>query len=180
MKIEIQVRADLARVSKLIEGIPIAMLTNMDADRTLVSRPMSVLQMDAQGALWFFTDLHSAKTERLRSMNLTFSDIARATYVSLSGHGALHTDRSRIDALWSPATEAWFPAGAESPNLGLLQFVPAAVDYWDAPSCRMLRTFGVVAPLNAEGTTLPGERGTSRRGVLEGSASAPPRRDQMR
>lgn len=144
MRAHPQSRADLAHVAQLISGIPVAMLTNIEADGDLASRPMVPVEMDADGALWFFTDLRSAKVEHLRVVNLSFSDIAAGTYLSLSGRGEIDTDPGRIQRLWTPLAQAWFPAGAEPGVLGLLKFVPDSADYWDAPKSRMVRAFGAM------------------------------------
>lgn len=149
MKTATQINAPLAHIAELIEDIPIAMLTNVDADGALSSRPMAALEMDASGALWFFTDQRSSKVDRLQAFNLSFTDMAKGTYVSLSGRGELDTDRSRIDRLWTAFAKPWFPDGPESPNLALLKFVPDAADYWDAPNSKMVRTFGVLASIAA-------------------------------
>jgi general stress protein 26 len=69
MKIASQTSAELTHVAKLIENAPIAMLTTMDDDGALDSRLMTTLEMDAQGALCFFTDVQSSKVEQLRAVN---------------------------------------------------------------------------------------------------------------
>jgi general stress protein 26 len=51
MKIATQTSAELAHVGNLIESIPVAMMTNLDDDGALASRPMTTLEMDVQGAL---------------------------------------------------------------------------------------------------------------------------------
>lgn len=160
MKTSTQTSADLAHVAKLIEGIPFAMLTTLEADGALASRPMAALEMDAQGALWFFTDLRSSKVEHLRVANLSFTDTARATYVSLSGRGEIDTDRGRIHRLWTSLAKPWFPDGPESPNLAMLKFVPDAVDYWDGPNSKMVRAFGMLASVVAGRPVAVGEHGS--------------------
>ena len=145
MKMSPQGSPDLAIVAKLIEDIPIAMLTTIDADGALASRPMAALEMDDQGALWFYTDLRSAKLAHLRIASLSFTDIAHATYVSLSGRAEIDTDREHIERLWTSFAKPWFPDGPESTHLGLLKFVPDAADYWDGPGSRMVRAFGALA-----------------------------------
>ena len=102
MKIHAQSTAALTQLGKLVEAIPVAMLCNLDSEGTLVSRPMSPLEMDVNGALWFFTDVNSSKVAQLRKVNLSFADPARASYVSLSGYGELETDPAHIKQLWSP------------------------------------------------------------------------------
>jgi general stress protein 26 len=149
MKIATQSSAELTHVAKLIEDIPIAMLTTLDADGALASRPMTALEMDAQGALWFFTDVQSSKVDHLRAVNLSFADRGQGAYVSLSGHGEIDTDRARIHSLWSVFAKPWFPSGPDSSNLALLKFIPDTADYWDAPSSKMVQAFGTIAAVIA-------------------------------
>ena len=160
MKIATQTSADLTHVAKLIEDMPIAMLTTVEADGALASRPMSALEMDAQGALWFFTEVHSSKAEHLQAVNLSFVDRDKSAYVSLSGHGEIDTDRARIRSLWTVLAKPWFPEGPESSNLALLKFVPDSADYWDGPSGKMVRAFGLVASLIAGKPVAMGEHGS--------------------
>ena len=47
MKIATQTSAELTYVAKLIDNIPIAMLTTLDDSGALTSRPMTALEMDA-------------------------------------------------------------------------------------------------------------------------------------
>jgi general stress protein 26 len=149
MKIHAQSSAALTQLGKLIEAIPIAMLTNQDSEGTLVSRPMSPLEMDVNGALWFFTDVNSSKVEQLRKVNLSFADPARASYVSLAGHGVLEADPVHIKQLWSPFMKPWFPDGPDSVNLALLKVVPETAEYWDAPHSKMVRMAAMAASVVA-------------------------------
>ena len=73
MKTEPQRNAELTQLCELIEDMSVAMLTNLDDKGAMVSRPMSPLEMDINGALWFFTDRHSTKVEHLRVLNLAFT-----------------------------------------------------------------------------------------------------------
>ncbi len=145
MKIATQPSPELTHVAKLIEHIPIAMLTTQDADGALASRPMTTLEMDSQGAIWFFFDVQSSKGDQLRAVNLSFTDRDHGAYVSLSGHGEIVGDRARIKALWTVIAKPWFPSGPDSDNLALLKFVPDAADYWDGPSSKMVRALGLIA-----------------------------------
>ena len=75
------------------------MLTILDDSGALASRPMTALEMDAQGALWFFTDVQSSKVENLLAVNFSFTDRDQGAYVSLSVYGEIDTDRGRIQSL---------------------------------------------------------------------------------
>lgn len=145
MHIETQTKPELSHICELIESIPVVMLTTFDNHGALVSQPMVPLEMDAQGALWFFTDLRSEKMEHLQVLNLGFVDAERATYVSISGHGEIHDDREEMQRLWTPMARPWFPDGVESTHLGLLKIVPHEAEYWDVPHSRMVRLVAMAA-----------------------------------
>lgn len=159
MKIAKQDSAELDHVAKLIDDIPIAMLTTIEDDHTLTSRPMAALEMDAHGALWFYTDVRSSKVEHLRVANLSFSDTDHGTYVSLSGRGEIDTDRAHIQRLWTAMAKPWFPEGPDSPDLVLLKFVPDTAAYWEAPHNKMVRVFGAIASVIASKPVGMGEQG---------------------
>ena len=149
MKTEAQSSPELIQLCSLIEDMSIAMMTNRDSHGSLNSRPMAPLEMDRYGAIWFFTDQNSTKIEHLVAVNLSFSDPAKGTYVSLSGHGEIHNDRSRIERLWTVFAKPWFPEGKDSPNLSLLKFVPDSAEFWDAPHSKMVRMFAMAASVVA-------------------------------
>ncbi len=140
MKIQSQPSAELIHLAQLIQPMDtVAMLTSHDADGALVSRPMAPLEMDALGALWFFTHRRSAKIEQLKALNLCFVDAERGTYVSMSGHGDIVDDREHVKRLWSPLARPWFPHGPDSEELTLLKFTPHSAEYWDAVDTKMVR-----------------------------------------
>ena len=149
MKTTAQSSAERTQLCDLIENMTVGMLTNVNADGALVSRPMSPLEMDGNGALWFFTDARSEKLEHLRVVNLSFTDAANSTYVSLSGSGQIEMDRAHIERLWTPFAKPWFPDGPDSPNLALLKLVPETAEYWDAPHSKMVRMFAMAASVVA-------------------------------
>jgi general stress protein 26 len=149
MKTETQSSLELTRVCELIKDMRVVMLTTVDDAGDLVSRPMTALEMDATGAIWFFTDIRSTKVAQLRKVNLACADTDSATYLSLSGHAEISGDATHIKELWSPMAKPWFPDGPDSENLVLLKFVPSAAEYWDAPSSKMVRLFALAASIVA-------------------------------
>ena len=160
MKIHTQLNPELKKLADLIQPMDgVVMLTSQDADGALVSRPMAPLEMDDQGAIWFFTDRDSAKVEQLNTLNLSFSDAERGTYVSLCGHGDLEQDRSHIKRLWTPLARPWFPDGTDSENLTLLKFTPSAAEYWDAVDTKMVHLFATAMSVIAARPIGMGEHG---------------------
>lgn len=160
MKIHPQINPELQKLATLIQPMDrVAMLTSQDADGALLARPMAPLEMDDNGAIWFFTDRESAKVEQLTTLNLSFCDAERGTYVSLCGHGDLSPDRSHIKRLWTPMARPWFPDGTDSENLTLLKFTPSAAEYWDAADTKMVHLFATAVSVIAKRPIGMGEHG---------------------
>ena len=159
MNIKTQKTAELTQLAKLIEDMRFCMLTTVDEETLMVARPMAPQEMCEEGALWFLTDPHSTKMQHLQLMNLAFSDEAQGTYVSISGHGEVVTDRARIESSWTPFARPWFPDGVDSTNLALLKFVPHVAEYWDAPNSKMVRMFATAISIAAAKPIGMGEHG---------------------
>ncbi len=160
MKIHTQQNPELQKLATLIQPMDgVAMLTSQDADGALVSRPMAPLEMDDHGAIWFFTHRDSTKVEQLNTLNLSFSDEERSTYVSMCGHGDLELDRGHIKRLWTPLARPWFPDGIDSDDLALLKFTPSAAEYWDAVDTKMVHLFATAVSVIAARPIGMGEHG---------------------
>ena len=147
MNIAPQTNPERSQLATLIEDMSMSMLTAHDEYGHLTSRPMSALEMDSSGAIWFFTDKRSAKAKHLHVINLAFSDEDNSTYVSICGRGDLVDDRAMIERLWTEFARPWFPDGVDSPNLVLLKITPNTAEYWDAPNSKMVRMFAMAASI---------------------------------
>lgn len=129
----------------MVEDIRMAMMTTVDDQGNLVSRPMAALQMDEDGTIWFFTKRTSPKVDQIDNnqhrVNLSFSDVGDANYVSISGTADELDDRAKIDELWNPQAKAWFPKGKDDPELILLKVHTQMAEYWDSSDSTMVRLF---------------------------------------
>jgi general stress protein 26 len=149
MKIQPQQTEERSKLGELIEDYDIAMLTFIDHNGDLISQPMGAIEMDENGAIWFFTEIHSEKTNHLEKLNLAFSGESDAVYVSLSGYGEIELSEERKRELWTPFVQPWFPEGPTSPTLALLKFMPETAEYWDAPHSKVIRLFAMAASIAA-------------------------------
>ena len=147
MKIQKQNTPEQIKLGELVEDMSVAMLTTFNDAGLLDSRPMAPLEMDSEGAVWFFTEHDSSKTSYLSTANLAFSDASNSTYVSLAGRGEIHKNKEDIHRLWTVFAKPWFPDGPDSPNLALLKFIPSSAEYWDAPSSKTVRLFSLAASI---------------------------------
>jgi general stress protein 26 len=129
---------NLQKLREIVKDIDFCMLTTIDEDGDLHSRPMSVNgDIDPDGDLWFFTNASSHKvTEitKLPRVNVSFADPDNQHYVSISGKAQLVRDRNKIDELWRPEFKMWFPDGKDDPQVALLRVSLEKAEYWDSPS----------------------------------------------
>lgn len=125
-----------SKLHALIKDIKFAMLTTVDAGGELRSRPMTTLESEPGGDLWFFTRDDAPKVEETQQeqrVNLSYADPADNKYVSVSGSAQLVRDRAKIHELWKPVHKAFFE-GPDDPHLALLRVTPHAAEYWSSAS----------------------------------------------
>lgn len=153
--------SQMAQLASLIKGIRIAMLTTVDLDGSLHSRPMATQETDGlQQELWFFTGRSSHKVAEINQdyhVNLSYADSSSNRYVSISGTARLVQDQAKARQLWNPAYKAWFPKGLDDPDLSLMKITPEAAEYWDVPSSSMVHLVGVIKAAVTGKRANPGE-----------------------
>jgi general stress protein 26 len=134
------------KLGELIKDIRIAMLTTVDEDGTLRSRPMATQEAEFDGDLWFFTRDDAPKVhEGLRERNVNVSYSSDNRWVSVSGRMSLVQDRAKMKELWSEQFRAWFPDGLDDPKLGLIKVEADHAEYWDSgPSNVFIQIRGYV------------------------------------
>lgn len=150
-----------------IEKIDFAMLTTLEDDGDLHSRPMSTQKMDNDGTLWFFTYDDSTKVDEIKRdkrVSLTYTDKSSETYVAAAGKAELIKDRAKIDELWQDVLKAWFPKGKDDPRIALLKVTLHQAEYWDRPGGKMVKLFQVAKAI------VTGEQDQGGRNVKLGSA----------
>ena len=129
---------NLQKIREMVKDIDFCMLTTIDENGNLHSRPMSINeQIDPNGDLWFFTSASSHKVNeisRLPKVNVSFADPDNQHYVSISGNAQLVRDRNKIEELWKPEFKIWFPEGKDDPEVALLRISLEKAEYWDSPS----------------------------------------------
>lgn len=114
--------ADRQAVAEVIEKARIALVTTVDKDGSLVSRPLAVQSRTFDGDLYLFTPDPSDKTEQVRlnpAANVAIE--TGGNYLSIAGTASVVKDRELIDELWNAGAEAWFEAGRDDPTVALLK-----------------------------------------------------------
>ena len=129
---------DLQKLRDMVKDIDFCMLTTIDQRGDLHSRPMSSNgEIDDNADLWFFTGASSLKVSEINDaprVNVSFADPQNQNYISITGRARLVRDRKKIEELWTPQFQMWFPKGKDDPNVALLRVTAEKAEYWDSPS----------------------------------------------
>ena len=143
--------ADFQKLREMIKDIDFCMLTTLDENSDLHSRPMSLnSEVDQEGNLWFFTSSNSHKVSELTrtpKCNVSFADPEDNRFVSITGKAELVKERQKIEELWKPELKAWFPDGTDQADLALLRVGIEKAEYWDSPSSTVAQVVSFVSAL---------------------------------
>jgi general stress protein 26 len=128
--------SDLDKLASLIKDARIALVTTVEPDGTLHTRPLSTLKYEAGGDLWFFVSYDSAKVEELREdvrVSVAYANTDDDSYVAISGTGQVMRDQAKAKELWTAFARPWFPQGLDDPELALLRIRVERAEYWTSP-----------------------------------------------
>lgn len=133
------------KLYELIKDIKVAMMTTVEPDGSLHSRPMYNQKADDHGDLWFFSRASVSKVSELRKdsqVNLAYSDPSSQNFVSVSGTAEVIMDKAKIKELWTEGMRTWFPDGPDGPNMALIRVHPADGEYWDGANQTVMQIYG--------------------------------------
>jgi len=132
---------------KLIKEIKFGMLVTGDDDHSrLHARPMTLVQEEYDGTLYFYTSKNDGKAYEIkkdRHVCITFSDPSEQTYVSLTGKANLTIDPELINRYWNKFVSAWYPEGKEDPNLAMLEIKIETGEHWKTDENRLVQLFEI-------------------------------------
>ncbi|MCE6992682.1 pyridoxamine 5'-phosphate oxidase family protein [Dyadobacter sp. CY323] len=149
------------KLKSLAEDIRFCMYTTYENGR-IESRPMTTLEIDADGNVWFFTNRNTeigGKTDQGEAVTLIYSDPKNNTYLSVSGNAAIVESEQKKEELWNPMSKAWFPEGKEDPNLVVLKVTTEEAAYWDSTSSKMVVFFSMLKAVLTGTTPEGGDHG---------------------
>ncbi len=99
----------------------------------LHGRPMAALVRQAEGCIYFLTDRHTIKDAEISNnpnVYLAFSD-GGSKHASVYGMATLDDNKSKIEKLWSPAAQAFWPKGPADSDVVTIRVTPERAEYWD-------------------------------------------------
>ena len=152
-----------AKVRELIKDTRIAMLTHVDRQGNLISKPMATQDVDFDGTVYFIAERDSDQVQDLQrnpAVNVAYS--GSGSWVSLTGTARVLNDEAKLKELWDSFTGAWLEGGPENPNNVLIQVDGRSAEYWDTPGGGK-----VTQVANLVKAKLTGETVKSDQGVVE-------------
>lgn len=114
---------------KLVEGQRFVMMTTRAADGALVSRPMTVQEVD-DWVFRFITQDDNAVTSESDGQQVNLAVMDGNTYVSVSGTGRVERDVAKKRELWDRLTEAYAGQPDDPANV-ILEITAESGEYWD-------------------------------------------------
>jgi len=133
------------KVRDLIRGTRTAMLTSIDPDGRLVSKPMATQDVEFDGDVWFIAERASEKVRNIEArpeVNVAYSD--NSSWLSLSGTASVVDDHARLEELWNTFTDAWMEGGPENPDNVLIKVDAHSAEYWDSPGSKVTQVANLV------------------------------------
>ena len=121
---------------EMIKDIKFAMLTHRHTDGSLHSHPLTTQNrsLDAGEPLYFFVSKQTEVGQRLRAdgnVCLAYADLKEDRWVSVSGMATISEDLAKKKQLFNALAKAWFPGGAEDPDLELVEVAIRDAEYWN-------------------------------------------------
>lgn len=124
----------ISKVTDIINHSHIGMLTTINGEGALVSRPLAVQDVKDDGDMWFFTGEGTSQVAHVSAdarVNVSFGK--GTEWVSVAGTAEVVRDRAKIRELWNQSVEAWFPDGPDTPEVVLLHVDSDSAEYWTSP-----------------------------------------------
>ncbi|HEX6222933.1 MAG TPA: pyridoxamine 5'-phosphate oxidase family protein [Chryseolinea sp.] len=128
------------KVKELVSRSRVGMLGTLESGYFRF-RPMSHVDIDDDGNIWFFTSKDSWKAEDIEQnprVQLVYINESDSMYISIEGTARISVDTQRMKELFNPFVKAWFPKGLKDPSLALLAVHPHEVEYWSNDDSKIL------------------------------------------
>lgn len=133
-------RNNVEKLRTLVSRSRVGMLGTLENGR-MQFRPMSHVDIDDEGKLWFFTSKESWKAadiHRSPFVQLIYSNESDSIYLTIDGIARIDEDYNRMKELFNPFVKAWFPKGLKDPQLALLVVDPVEIEYWSNDDSKIL------------------------------------------
>lgn len=123
------------KVQSVINSVEFTMLTTRTPEGRLFSCPMNTIETSIGAReIWFIGHNPSDTATNINhdaEINLSYKTNDNKEYISIAGRAELVEDREKLEALWAPLYEAFYPDGKEDSRVQLIKVVPHGIEYWN-------------------------------------------------
>jgi general stress protein 26 len=122
------------KIKELAKNADICMFTSSLSQLPLTARPMSTVDVDAEGNIWFISMRSSAKNREINAderVQLFYASRNSNEYLSVFGDASIVIDKELFKEKWVPEAKAWMENGVDDPEMSLIKVTPVDSYYWD-------------------------------------------------
>jgi general stress protein 26 len=155
------------KIKELATGTDICMFTTSLSKLPLSARPMSTVDVDDDGNIWFISKKSSAKNQEVSAdsrVQLFYASRNSSEYLNVYGEADIIIDKELFKEKWVPEAKAWLSEGVDDPEMSLIKVTPLDSYYWDTKHNKYVALFKMAAAI------VTGKTATDDDGV-EGKAS---------
>ena len=138
----------ISKIKEMAKDIKMCMFCTELSVRPIPTRPMAVLDVDDNGALWFLSSAESNKNVEIKhddDVQLIFAKNSDSHYLSVFGRALIYKDKAHIDDVWTPVANTWFEEGKNDPDVTVIKVEPTDAYYWDTKYGKMVSLIKMAA-----------------------------------
>jgi general stress protein 26 len=145
---DLQQQEAINKLKSLVKSARVCMFQTIPGNVPFNLRPMSPVETDDMGHIWFFSNRNSEKNKDIKinpHVQLIFSNMQDSEFLSVYGVAEVIHDRQKFEELWTPLVKVWFPDGINDPDLTLINVKPLSAHYWDTRNGKMVSMLKMAA-----------------------------------
>jgi general stress protein 26 len=137
---------------EMIRGYRFAMFTTREPGDVLRSRPMTTLQKDFDGQLYFLARADAdvtAAVKRHPQVAVSFGNSNEADFVCAAGLAEVDSDPALKKRLWNTMAQAWFPEGPDAPSVVVIRVLVEHGEYWDGEDNKLVQLVSLLKAISS-------------------------------
>lgn len=138
----------IKKIKELAGSMPVCMFLTQLGKRPIPARPMVTQEVGDDGTIWFLSSRTSQKDQDIHTdpqVQLIYCNRENSEFLSLLGDAQEFDDEILKKRLWTPLAKAWFPQGAEDPDLVVIGVRTTQGYYWDTKNGKMVSLMKIMA-----------------------------------
>lgn len=131
----------IKKLQELVKSQGMCMFASNMSEYPVSARPMSTLEADDAGNLWFFSKESSEKNEEIIAdgrVQLFYANTGSSEYLTVTGNAVIEKDKAKAEELWTRWAKTWFNEGVDDPELTIIKVEAVDAHYWDTKNNKLV------------------------------------------